>query len=146
MTDATKTYTGGCHCGAIRYSVDLDLSKPEATKCNCSICLKTNRLSLSIQPTQLKLVSPASLSDIPEYQFGSKSQHHRFCDKCGIHVFGGGSYVWEGKEVKNFDVNAVTLDQDQGVDLRKFKVGYWDGKTEGWAKGMSEGPYEGGTF
>jgi hypothetical protein len=86
------------------------------------------------------------MSSVPLYQFAAKSQHHHFCDKCGIHVFGYGSYVWEGEEVKTFSINAVTLDPDQGVDFREFKIGYWDGKTGNWEAGMGEKPYPGGTY
>jgi hypothetical protein len=150
MTDSTAqkqaTYTGGCHCGFIRYSIDIDLTEPKASKCNCSICLKTNRLSLTIQPEQLKLISPASIDDIPEYKFGTMSQHHYFCKNCGIHCIAKGSYVWEGKEVHNMSINAVTLDPDQGVDLRAFKVEYWDGKGENWTAGVAEKPYPGGCY
>jgi len=113
---------------------------------NCSICLKSNRLSLVIQPDQFKLLSPTSLDDVPEYQFGSKAQHHHFCNKCGIHTFAFGSYVWEGQTVKNFSINAVTLDPDQGVDLREFQMQYWDGKGENWKAGLAEKPYAGGTY
>ena len=114
---------------------------------NCSICLKTNRLSITIPnpDTEFKLLSPAALASVPSYQFGPKSQHYRFCDKCGIHVFAYGSYVYEGQEVKNFSINAVTLDADQGVDLRAFKMGYWDGKAENWEAGEGERPYPGGS-
>lgn len=143
-----KTYTGGCHCGAIRYSAQLDLSAPhpDATKCNCSICLKVNRVGLSVeQPeTRFKLVSPGSIDDVPEYRFGVKRQSYRFCNVCGVHCFSSGSYEYEGKVVDNFAINAVTLDQGQGVDFRAFKVGHWDGKTENWAAGLSDTAYPGG--
>jgi hypothetical protein len=43
-------------------------------------------------------------------------------------------------------INVVTLDQDQDVDLRKFKRMYWDGKENNWAAGLKEEPYLGGCF
>jgi len=31
-----QTYEGGCHCGRVRYEVDLAIE--QAISCNCSIC------------------------------------------------------------------------------------------------------------
>ena len=41
-----KTYGGGCHCGNVRYEVDVELR--EVLECNCSICSKAgSRLTSS---------------------------------------------------------------------------------------------------
>jgi hypothetical protein len=34
------TYTGGCHCGGLRFEAELDLSAG-TIKCNCSYCVKS---------------------------------------------------------------------------------------------------------
>ena len=38
----TKRYTGSCHCGRVKYEVDLALDKVIA--CNCSMCGRTGTL------------------------------------------------------------------------------------------------------
>src|SRR5687768_16117972 len=82
MTD-TKTYSGGCHCGKVRYEVTADLS--QVMECNCSICAKKASLLTFVGPDQFKLLSGES--EVSDYQFNTKNIHHLFCKTCGIHSF-----------------------------------------------------------
>jgi hypothetical protein len=45
MSDAPRTYRGGCHCGAVRFEVDA--AEPiRAIDRNCSMCVRTGFLHL----------------------------------------------------------------------------------------------------
>ncbi|KAK0614376.1 glutathione-dependent formaldehyde-activating [Immersiella caudata] len=146
----TKTYTFSCHCALIRFSITgLNPSNPQATKCNCSICLKSGRISISADKNKdFTLLSPASLDEVPSYQFGERRQKHCFCRVCGIHCFAYGSFEWEGKTMNVFSFNVLALDAepDQGFDLRGLKLGYWDGKGDKYLEGPAEKPAAGGVF
>lgn len=77
-------YLGRCHCGTIRFEVDLDIK--EAYSCNCSICTKRGHLLAFTTESNFKLLSgEESLSD---YQFNKKIVHHLFCKNCGVGPFG----------------------------------------------------------
>ena len=118
MADA-KTYTGGCHCGAVRFRVTMPLEG--VLSCNCSICAKTGALLAFAPAAQLELeLGEDALAD---YQFGKKRIHHLFCKRCGIRSFARGLRP-DGAPV--VAVNARCLD---GVDAEALPVRHFDGKS-----------------
>ena len=117
MTEA-KTYSGGCHCGQVRYEASADLD--QVISCNCSICMKRGLLLTFVGAQQFQLVSGKdSLSD---YQFGKKAIHHLFCSGCGVESFARGTAP-DGSEM--VAVNVRCLD---GVDLASLTLTPFDGK------------------
>jgi hypothetical protein len=48
------TFTGGCHCGAVRYRVQLE--RLAAVDCNCSICQKKGFLHVIVPAARFTLL------------------------------------------------------------------------------------------
>ena len=79
----TKTYTGGCHCGRVRYEVTTDLAS--VMECNCSHCSKRGLLLTFVAPD--KFTTLAGDHGLTDYQFNKKMIHHLLCPSCGIELF-----------------------------------------------------------
>tara|TARA_B100000482_G_C12534237_1_gene269698 strand:- start:550 stop:915 length:366 start_codon:yes stop_codon:yes gene_type:complete len=79
-----KDYTGGCHCGAIRFSFQSD-DTAEIWKCNCLICSMSDYDHLFIKHSLFKIITGEKY--LKEYVFGTKSAKHFFCKICGIKSF-----------------------------------------------------------
>src|SRR5947209_18466242 len=78
-----NTHSGGCHCGAVRYEADTDLSR--VISCNCSICTKRGLLLTFAAPEQFRLISGED--QLTDYQFAKRNIHHVFCRHCGVESF-----------------------------------------------------------
>jgi len=128
-----KTYTGSCHCSAVRFEADIDLSAGTG-KCNCSICIKTRNWSAVIKPEAFRLL--AGEEALSDYQFATKSGHHLFCKHCGIRPFGNG-YVEEmgGAFVS---IPLAVLDNIEPKELIEAPVTFFDGRNNNWWNPPSE--------
>src|SRR5450432_3363773 len=87
-----KTYAGSCHCGAVRFEADIDLSAG-VCKCNCSLCTKARSWFALVPSDRVRLLAGADAQT--EYQWVPPGKdrsflHFRFCKACGIRSFGVG--------------------------------------------------------
>jgi len=114
-----ETYQGGCHCGAVRYETQADLSS--VLLCNCSHCEKKGLLLAFIPTEQFKLISGED--NLTDYQFNKKIIHHLFCKTCGVQSFARGT----GKEgAPTIALNVRCLD---GIDISSLNLKPFDGKS-----------------
>lgn len=129
----TKTHHGSCHCGAIRYEVDLDLGG-KATRCNCSICQKLMWTGAMVKPDAFRL--RAGEAEASGYVWGGRVSTRFFCKHCGTPCFGRGELEMLGGAFVSVNVN--TLDD---VDVGTLTIGYWDGRHDNWQAGTRPTPW-----
>lgn len=111
-------HQGGCHCGAVRYEVEIDFD--EALECNCSYCSKSGML-LAFAP-EAALTLEKGEDALTDYRFNKRVIAHLFCSTCGISSFGRGAMPDGTKMVA---VNVRCLD---GIDLDAVKRKPFNGR------------------
>jgi hypothetical protein len=111
-----KTYSGSCHCGAVRFEADLDLTQ-STFRCNCSICRRTRFWPAVAGADGLRVLAGAR--DLTEYRFNSKKNQHYFCRHCGVRAFGVGNDTPVGKM---YGVNLGCLDGITEEELSQLDI------------------------
>ena len=129
----TKTYSGTCHCGAVRLEVEADLGEG-ASRCNCSICTKVGPLGKVVPPAAFRLL--AGEGELSTYVWGSETSRRFFCRRCGVHCYGSGHL-----DVLGGDFVSVNLNCLDGVELTALPVVHWDGRHDNWEAGPRPTPW-----
>jgi hypothetical protein len=114
-----STYSGGCHCGKVRFEAVTDLAKVVA--CNCSICTKRATLWSFVAPERFTLLAGGDA--LTDYQFNKHVIHHLFCSTCGILSFARGT-LGQGQEMIALNVRCL-----DGIDLDALTIGTFDGRS-----------------
>jgi hypothetical protein len=120
------THRGSCHCGAVEFECDLDLSAT-TSRCNCSVCTKGRFWKLVVPSADVRVLRGADM--LADYQFGGAVIHHRFCTRCGIKPFGHFSDLDLGD---CHAINVATLDDLTPEQLEELEVKLEDGKHDRW--------------
>lgn len=129
-----KTYRGSCHCGAVRFEADFDLSRGTG-KCNCSVCWKIRLWTVKVRPEAFHLM--AGDDELIDYQFNSGVAHHLFCRHCGVRPF-------EWVDVPNmtgakyYNINIACLDDLDIEELMVAPLTYFDGRNDDWGATPAE--------
>lgn len=122
-----KTYHGRCHCGAVRFEADLDLTR-NTFRCNCSICRRTRFWPAVATEGGLRLL--AGESELTQYLFNRRKNEHYFCRHCGVRPFGIGTETPIGKM---YGVNLGCLDDVSDEELARLPITYIDGLHDQWS-------------
>ncbi len=113
-------YTGGCHCGRVRFEVQA-LEELEVTECNCSMCAKVGFLHLIVTHDAFTLLQGEDA--LTTYTFNTDVAKHTFCSHCGVKSF----YV-PRSHPDGYSVNARCLDEGtvKHLNVTPFDGQHWE--------------------
>lgn len=121
-----RTYSGSCHCGAVRFEADLDLAQP-SYRCNCSICRRTRFWAAVALPSAFRLLQ--GRDDLVRYRFNTRRNEHWFCRRCGVRAFGHGTDTPMGEM---YGVNVGCLEGLSDEELDRIPIVCVDGLRDDW--------------
>ena len=129
-----KRYSGSCHCGAIKYECNLDLTAG-TRRCNCSFCWKSRFWKAFAMQGDFRLLQGEdSLSDYQASpsEWPKGDVHHYFCRHCGIHPFSQGLLEMEPFNGTFHAVNVAALDDATDAELSAARIRYENGRANDW--------------
>jgi len=121
--DKLVFHKGGCHCGAVKYEVEVH-ENLDVSECNCSICSKSGYLHLIVPQSKFKLLSGED--NLKTYTFDTHEAKHLFCKTCGIKSF----YI-PRSHPDGISVNVRCLDNST---IKSITIEHFDGKN--WEENM----------
>lgn len=126
-----RTYSGSCHCGAVRFKATLDVSEG-TSRCNCSICAKLRYWITFVTDGEFRLLQGADA--LTDFQIDDDTVHHRFCGRCGVKTFGRGSADELNADVAGdfYAVNVACLNEVTDEELAEAPITYMDGRNSDW--------------
>lgn len=102
MTETTL-HSGSCHCGAVAFEVETDLS--QVIECNCTHCYRKGLMLTFVEPDKLRVTAGEEATR--EYLFNTHNIHHQFCPTCGVEPFGFGKGP-DGKAMAAVNIRCLT--------------------------------------
>jgi hypothetical protein len=80
----SRLFSGRCHCGAVRFEVELAQRLEKVLRCTCSYCRMKGAVMAFAELAQFRVTAGEEL--LTTYQFNTGAARHYFCSRCGIHT------------------------------------------------------------
>ncbi len=77
-------HPASCHCGAVRFELDLPRGLEQLRRCNCSMCRRRGAVVASVPLDGIRITAGEDLLSL--YQFNTRTARHYFCSICGIYT------------------------------------------------------------
>lgn len=123
----TKSYSGSCHCGAVRFRFESE-EITSGIRCNCSICIRKGIVMSEYIPAMSFAVTGKEALAV--YQFGDKDVLHYFCKTCGIAPFNEVASLPPGYAGRaRIGDGRVNLGCVEGVDPFTLEITIIDGRS-----------------
>lgn len=78
------TVNGSCHCGGVRFTVELPFGLASARRCTCSMCRMRGAIAVTAMLDGLKVTKGED--KLATYRFNTGVAEHHFCKLCGIYT------------------------------------------------------------
>lgn len=114
MADAS-IHGGQCHCGAVRFEVELSEGLDSARRCTCSFCRMRGAIAVSAEVGGLQVVRGGDV--LTSYRFNSGTAQHFFCSRCGIYT-----HHQRRSNPREYGVNVACLDGISPFDFAEVPV------------------------
>lgn len=121
-----SNYTGGCLCGAIRYSVSAPIN--ELRHCHCRDCQRTSGAHgavVAVVPSDKFKLEKGTLKRYAGKAASGRTLYRFFCADCGSPIYGQRETMPEMMTLR-----AGTLDDSNNL---KIAMHIWTGSARSWS-------------
>lgn len=108
---------GSCHCGAVRFELEVKGDIAGGRRCNCSLCRRKQAVMYLVAKESLKVVE--GTDNLALYQWNTEVAKHYFCKTCGIYT-----HHQRRTDPTQYRVNIACI---EGVDPYALEVEVIDG-------------------
>jgi hypothetical protein len=115
MADVAITWTGQCHCGAVRFEASLSDGLNTIRRCTCSYCRMRGAVAVSAEMGGIRFLQGEDA--LTRYRFNTGSAQHFFCSHCGIYT-----HHQRRSNQKQYGVNVACLDGVSPFDFPEVPV------------------------
>lgn len=115
MTGEAEKRFGQCHCGAVRFEVELSDGLNSVRRCTCSYCRMRGAVAVSAALDGIRFVRGQEA--LTSYRFNTGAAQHFFCSLCGIYT-----HHQRRSNQAQYGVNVACLDGISPFDFSEVPV------------------------